>query len=272
MSDPFRIVDPTVISFSGGRTSGYMLRRYLDSNGGILPANAVVVFCNTGREREQTLAFVDQCSREWNVPIVWLEFRSRSKYRGWDVVDFKSASRRGEPFERLIRTKQTLPNFHQRLCTEWLKVLPKYHYAISLGLGQHNSAVGIRFDEPKRWEFPVDEERTPLQEVVTPLVEARVTRDDVLSFWSANSFDLQLDPDDSNCDLCFLKGMGEIKRVIQADPSRAAWWAEQERWVEGKTGRPRSFRKGLPIVEIVKRVNDGSIVDTPRLASCMCTD
>ena len=48
--DPFRIDGPTCISFSGGRTSAYMLWRVLQSHGGKLPADAVVCFANTGEE------------------------------------------------------------------------------------------------------------------------------------------------------------------------------------------------------------------------------
>jgi 3'-phosphoadenosine 5'-phosphosulfate sulfotransferase (PAPS reductase)/FAD synthetase len=74
MTDPFKIIEPTVISFSGGRTSAYMLWRVLQSNNG-LPSDAMVIFANTGKEEEATLKFVNDCSVNWNVPITWLEYR-----------------------------------------------------------------------------------------------------------------------------------------------------------------------------------------------------
>jgi argininosuccinate synthase len=51
MHDPFKITEPTVISFSGGRTSAYLLWRVLQSNGG-MPDEAIAVFANTGKEEE----------------------------------------------------------------------------------------------------------------------------------------------------------------------------------------------------------------------------
>lgn len=74
MSDPFRITGPAIISFSGGRTSGYMLWRILQAHGGTLPEDVIVTFANTGKEREETLRFVHDCGTHWNVPIVWLEY------------------------------------------------------------------------------------------------------------------------------------------------------------------------------------------------------
>jgi 3'-phosphoadenosine 5'-phosphosulfate sulfotransferase (PAPS reductase)/FAD synthetase len=71
MSDPFKIDSPTCISFSGGRTSAYMLWRVLQANGG-LPPDAVVTFANTGKEDEATLRFVQACSDHWEVPITWV--------------------------------------------------------------------------------------------------------------------------------------------------------------------------------------------------------
>jgi len=66
--NPFKIIEPTVISFSGGRTSGYMLWRILQENNG-LPEDAIVIFANTGKEMEETLEFVRDCETNWDVPI-----------------------------------------------------------------------------------------------------------------------------------------------------------------------------------------------------------
>ena len=45
------------ISFSGGRTSGFMLHQILEANNG-LPDCSKVIFSNTGREMPQTLDYV----------------------------------------------------------------------------------------------------------------------------------------------------------------------------------------------------------------------
>lgn len=62
MSDPFSVDRPTALSFSGGRTSGFMLRKMLMAHGGQLPPDCHVVFANTGKEDEATLRFVQDCS------------------------------------------------------------------------------------------------------------------------------------------------------------------------------------------------------------------
>ena len=97
----YRIPGPALISFSGGRTSAYMLHQILQAYGGTLPDDVVVAFANTGKEREETLEFVRECADHWSVPVRWVEWRNNEK--GFEEVTFETASRNGEPFADLIR-------------------------------------------------------------------------------------------------------------------------------------------------------------------------
>ena len=81
----FEVLGPTCISFSGGRTSGYMLWLTLQAHGEKLPDDTHVVFANTGKEEEATLRFVRDCAERWGVPIVWVEYRPDGD--GWTTVD-----------------------------------------------------------------------------------------------------------------------------------------------------------------------------------------
>jgi len=224
MRDPFLIDSPTCISFSGGRTSAYMLWRVLQSNGG-LPQEAIVCFANTGKEDESTLAFVRDCGVRWDVDIVWLEFQAHSpKFR---LVDFESAARNGEPFEALIEYKKYLPNPVARFCTEELKAKAISRYLESVGVADAEMMVGVRADEPRR--LP----KLRARNLLVPLADAGVTQVDVQAFWKAQEFDLGLVFRDGitslgNCDLCFLKGPNQIMSLIRDKPERAVWWAEQE--------------------------------------------
>lgn len=245
MRDPFKIDGPTCISFSGGRTSAYMLWRVLQSNGG-LPPEAKVCFANTGKEEEATLEFVRDCGKNWNVPIHWLEYLPVDpKFK---VVDFSTASRNGEPFEALITKKNYLPNPVTRFCTVELKIRTIDKYLKSLGW-KHNENmdwVGIRADEPRR-AMKMARERVPLY-------TAGITAADVGRFWKEQSFDLGLPNFNGktyhgNCDLCFLKGYPQTLSLIAEKPERAVWWAQQESRIHsaGKfIGDGARFRKDRP--------------------------
>jgi hypothetical protein len=165
VSDPFHIDGPACISFSGGKTSGYMLRRILDSHDGALPDDVHVLFANTGKEREETLAFVHECESRWFVPIHWVEYAGLAyddqKPESRVVVDgvvrlphrevaYETAARGGEPFERVIRERAYLPNPVTRFCTEVLKVRTMKRWMLARGHEEWTSFVGLRADEPRR--------------------------------------------------------------------------------------------------------------------------
>jgi hypothetical protein len=232
VNDPFKITGPALVSFSGGRTSGYMLHRILQAHGGTLPGDVVVVFANTGKEREETLRFVHECSTRWGVPIRWVEWRAGSP--GFEQVGFNSASRDGEPFAALIASKQILPNWQARWCTGFLKVAPMHamaRQALGVEAGGFTSVIGLRHDEGLRVLKGMERAERDGDRVAYPLAKAKVVKADVMAFWREQPFDLGLQPWEGNCDLCFLKGREIKKRIIREDPARADWWIEQEdRW------------------------------------------
>ena len=233
---PYKLSGTTVVSFSGGRTSAYMLRQVLDKNDDL--SDLVVTFANTGKEHPATLEFVRECAERWAVPIVWLEFRDNET--GFEVVDFTSASRQGEPFEALIRKRRYLPNPVTRFCTIDLKIRIIHKYLRGLGLSTEEAPVDmmtdIRADEPRRVVKIRHRKSTSESKwatMVMPLADAGVGVQDVTDVWSAQPFDLMLPTIngrtlEGNCDLCFLKSAKQVYSIIASDRSKAEWWAHME--------------------------------------------
>jgi 3'-phosphoadenosine 5'-phosphosulfate sulfotransferase (PAPS reductase)/FAD synthetase len=250
MSNPYKILEPTCISFSGGRTSAFMLYKVLEAHQMSLPEEAVVCFANTGKEDEATLKFVHDCEKHWNVPIVWIEYQDAEESKDrWKVVSFETAARNGEPFEAVIRKKNYLPNPVTRFCTIEMKIRPIANYLFSLGMcrtrseGEYMSWVGIRADEPRR-AAKISRDRTPL-------VTAGVSKEMVGEFWKNQAFDLQLPNFNGvtyhgNCDLCFLKGTSQTMSLIQEKPERAIWWAKMEALALASRPDGARFRKDRP--------------------------
>ena len=245
MANPFLITEPTCISFSGGRTSAYMLWRVLDANNGIPPPDARVIFANTGKEDEATLKFVHDCSVNWNVPITWVEYRDADP--AFTVVTYETASRNGEPFEALIRKRQYLPNPVTRFCTSELKIRTIHKYLKSTGWTDHNETmdwIGMRADEQRRAAKIADKSRIPL-------VTAGVTKETVGEFWRNQAFDLELPNINGvtyhgNCDLCFLKGGSQVLSLIAEKPERGIWWAQMEALALASKPSGAVFRSDRP--------------------------
>jgi 3'-phosphoadenosine 5'-phosphosulfate sulfotransferase (PAPS reductase)/FAD synthetase len=252
MRDPFKIEGPTCISFSGGRTSAYMLWRVLQSNGRKLPDETVVCFANTGKEDEATLRFVRDCGERWSVPITWVEYRDDDA--GYAVVDFDKASRNGEPFAALIRRRNYLPNPVARFCTVELKILRIADVMRAAGYQEFDVMVGIRADEPRRVASiranPSGGTRGIERRI--PLADAVVTRAVVADFWRRSDFDLALPNVNGttmhgNCDLCFLKHSAIVMSLIAEKPQRAVWWAAQEGSITNATiSNGGTFRTDRP--------------------------
>ena len=257
-ADPFLITGPAVISFSGGRTSAYMLWRILQMHGGTLPDDVMVLFQNTGREMPATLDFVHECATRWNVSVVWLEYDRAPSGPTYRVVSHNSASRDGEPFRLLCDAKRALPNPVQRFCTEELKIKTAARYVRgALGWPAWTNVVGLRADEMKRVERVRNPNRRQPWVSVAPLADAGITHADVAAFWRAQPFNLSLAGKwEGNCDGCFLKSRAAITRIAQDHPERMAWWAAQEAVPRGD-GAGKTFRSDREsYAEIIRVVRD----------------
>ena len=248
--NPYKLPDGNVlISFSGGRTSGYMLHQILDANGD-LPERVKVVFANTGREMPETLDFVQECSERWRVPITWLEYRKQMPK--FVSVSHNSASRDGEPFTECVDsvTKfRYLPNQAQRFCTQQMKVLTIKRYLVSQAWKRWVNTVGIRIDENHRVKISTDNRWTNWY----PLNDARVAKHHVMEFFSAQPFDLKVRPGLGNCDGCFLKSEATLAAVWRDHPERAQWWSNLETKVGGQFHKGRSYKQ---LGDFVSRQSD----------------
>jgi 3'-phosphoadenosine 5'-phosphosulfate sulfotransferase (PAPS reductase)/FAD synthetase len=283
MSNPFEINTPTCISFSGGRTSAYMLYKVLEAAGGKLPDEAIVCFANTGKEDEATLRFVQDCSERWNVPITWLEYCEADETKDrWKLVNFETASRNGEPFEALIRRRNYLPNPVSRFCTVELKVRTIHRYLKENGWTEWDSMLGIRADEQRRLAKIGNQDYGKHEEKIAPLGRIGVTKETVGEFWRNQEFDLGLPNMNGvtmhgNCDLCFLKGGAQVLSLITEKPERAVWWAKMEALALALASKPSGavFRSDRPsYASMLKFSADQKDMFDPNeeTISCFCGD
>ena len=243
-TNPYKLPSGNVlISFSGGRTSGYMLHQILAVNGD-LPERCKVVFANTGREMPETLDFVQECSERWNVAVEWLEYRRpMPKFK---VVSHNSAARNGEPFKAALEQPKILPNVHRRFCTQELKVKTIKRYLVSIGWKQWTQCIGIRADEKRRVKASTEKRWINWY----PLNDATATKQTVMEFWNAQPFDLRVMTGAGNCDGCFLKSEATLAAMWREHPSRMQWWAEIENWKSKQIGKKAHFHEKRTFEEL----------------------
>lgn len=245
------------ISFSGGETSAFMAQ-WLMANKAQDYDDVVCLFANTGQENEQTLYFVDRCNREFGLSVVWVEAEvnpERSKGTTHRVVDFVTASRMGEPFERVIE-KYGIPNQAYPHCTRELKLSPMTSYLRSIGWesGSYDTAVGIRVDEIDR----VSPKRKELR-LIYPLVsEFPMTKARVNAWWDAMPFRLELKGYEGNCKWCWKKSLRKHLTLITEHPE---WYdfperMERQHGLSGHNadGNPRTFFRGNRCVDDIRNL------------------
>lgn len=230
---------------SGGRTSAYMTEKLLElqSQGYFTDIDFVITFANTGREHEKTLEFVNNCANRWydlySARVIWVEANVLHGLRMptiHKIVDFKTASRNGEPFEEVTK-KYGLPNGTFLHCTRELKENPIISlmemYGGKVGhtkdkvfvSATYETWIGIREDEPRRLGGKIDGKQYKQYPLAHPLesscgrtVDLSCDKQDVLDFWEEMPFDLELPEHQGNCVDCHKKSNKKLAMIFNETP------------------------------------------------------
>ena len=265
----YKIEGPAVVSFSGGRSSAFMLKKILDAHNGSIPEDIKVLFCNTGLEHHETYEFIHRIEQNWT-PVTWLEYTVNEDNKHWfQVVDYASADKQGKPFSKLLDKQPFLPNPVARICTANLKIKTIQKYLKNVcGWKNWQNCIGLRADEHRR----VSRMKADIKadQPYMPMADAGHTQEDVNNFWKGHKLDLKLPLNSNifgNCVGCFLKGYGKLETIAREEPTQLDWWIQ----TESKFGH--TFRKDRPNYAAIKRnAHLQQAFDFGDSIDCFCTD
>jgi len=206
-----------LVSFSGGETSAFMAQWLLKHKQD--EYEMVFVFANTGQENEETLEFVDKCDKEFNLNVVWVEavaHHGERKGCTHKIVDFKTASRRGEPFEDIIK-KYGIPNQASPHCTRETKLAPITSFTKEyFGTRKYYTAIGIRIDEADRMNAKYKENRILYPLILKDFIQ--MTKPKINFYWNTMPFRLKLKGYQGNCKTCWKKSDKKLYTIAQESP------------------------------------------------------
>lgn len=242
-----------LVSFSGGETSAFMaqwLQNHAHEHGF---TNLVFVFANTGQENEETLEFTRRCDEYFGLNLHWVEAvvnhgeRKGTQHR---IIDFKTASRNGGPFEDVIK-KYGIPNQAFPHCTRETKLNPITSFSKEYFNGdKYYTAIGIRIDEFDRINEKAKENR-----LVYPLIDTRMipfTKQKVNFYWKNQSFRLNLKGYQGNCVTCWKKSDPKLYKIAIENQKAFGFMDEMEskyprvgnEFLKDATAKDRVFFRG----------------------------
>jgi 3'-phosphoadenosine 5'-phosphosulfate sulfotransferase (PAPS reductase)/FAD synthetase len=280
-----------LISFSGGKTSAYMtwclLKKYEAIwfpehkmflgieriDGMTITVEILVVFANTSKEEPETLDFVRDCDLNFGFNTIWIEaimneYGVGATYR---IVNYETACRNGDVYESMI-AKHGIPNIENLHCTRELKTVPITKLVRDYGWEnlQYDTAIGYRIDEPKRWAKKKQRAASKAKRHIFYFVDEKpIIKLQVNGWWALQTFNLQLEDHQGNCDLCYKKSENKTMAIVGCCPSKAVWWEQMEQKYgnytppsrEKNAKPPYTFYRGNTTIETIRRNADKWFAD-----------
>ncbi len=195
-----------VVSFSGGRTSAYLL--WLMEQKRQAGEDVHYVFMDTGCEHPMTYRFIREVVKFWDIPLTVLqvdinpELGQPNGYTVWEPKDIQTKMPVLKPFIDMVK-KYGTPYVGGAFCTDRLKLVPFTKYCDDhFGRGNYTTWIGIRADEPKRLK--------PKPGIRYLAELSDFEKEDILAWWKQQPFDLQIPEHLGNCIFCIKKSTQKI--------------------------------------------------------------
>ncbi|MBE8598082.1 phosphoadenosine phosphosulfate reductase domain-containing protein [Xenorhabdus sp. BG5] len=203
-----------VVSFSGGRTSAYLV--YLMEQRRQQGEDVRYVFMDTGAEHPATYKFVREVVKFWDIPLVVLQadinpqLGASNGYIVWEPSDIQTRMPVLTPFTDMVK-KYGTPYIGGAFCTDRLKLRPFRDYCNDhFGRDNYHTWIGIRADEPRRLTS---------KDSVSYLADiSEFDKQDILDWWQAQPFDLSIPEHLGNCVFCIKKSSKKVGLACQDEP------------------------------------------------------
>lgn len=209
-----------LVSFSGGETSAFMAQWLNNHYEELGYENIVFVFANTGLENEQTLEFIERCDKHFKLNVQWIEtdvIHQEGKGSYYYHTDFENASRKGEPFEEVIK-KYSIPNMTNPHCTRELKSVPISKFGKQwFNCEKYDTAIGIRRDEIDRINPNFRDKNFIYPLAMDNMIPT--TKPMINFYWKQMPFRLELKGYQGNCATCWKKGDAKLFQIYKENPS-----------------------------------------------------
>ncbi|MEM9994718.1 MAG: phosphoadenosine phosphosulfate reductase family protein [Acinetobacter pittii] len=256
-----------VISFSGGRTSAYLVHLFKSD------PNAHFVFMDTGAEHPATYQFIKDIVKHWGIDLVCLRVvvnAQMNKGVDYKIISLNELKQDLEPWKEMLK-KYGSPYYDTPFCTARMKTEPFEKYCNDVfGKNSYERWIGIRSDEPKRLpieilkklDLPIHAKAAHQKTGFRYLAEiSDFTKDDVLDWWEEQPFDLAITEHLGNCVFCIKKHLNKVALAAKDEPEQAVKWIEltegpNVRSEGRKYNHHRMYRTRLHMSDVVEAFKD----------------
>jgi len=184
--------------------------------------NIIYAMANTSKEDEESLIFMDNCDKYFNLNMFWIEAvvnQERGIGTGYKITDFENLKRNGELFEDGIK-KYGIPSKINKWCNRELKIVPLKKFCDDFfGVKKYSIAVGMRADEMDRVSKDYKNNN-----VFYPLLDKGIITKDRNRFWKDQPIRIKIPAYKGNCDMCFEKSNRKLMTIIKEEPDKIIWW------------------------------------------------